>query len=115
MRETEPFGVTDQPRFLNQVLEGSWAGTARELLQAAKAAEKASGRTPGPRWGPRTADVDILLFGAGVIDEPALKVPHPGLPERLFVLEPLAELAPDLRHPVTNLTITDMLSVLLEE
>jgi 2-amino-4-hydroxy-6-hydroxymethyldihydropteridine diphosphokinase len=94
--ETEPFGVTDQPPFLNQVVEIEWDGTARELLEAAKAVERDAGRRPTYRWGPREIDVDILLFGDERIDEPDLKVPHPGLWERDFVLRPLAELRPDI-------------------
>lgn len=96
VHETEPFGVTDQPRFLNQVVEVDWPGTARQLLETAKAVEAAVGRIPTYRWGPREIDVDILLFGDEVIDEPGLVVPHPGLRERAFVREPLAELRPDL-------------------
>jgi len=94
--ETEPFGVTDQPPFLNQVLEVEWDGSARELLVAAKAAERAAGRRPTYRWGPREIDIDVLLFGDERIDEPDFKVPHPGLWERDFVLRPLGELRPDI-------------------
>jgi len=95
--ETEPWGVTDQPRFLNQVLEVAWEGTPRELLGAAKAVEKEGGRRPSRRWGPRAIDVDILLFGDERIDEPDLVVPHPRLAERQFVLRSLGELG--LRIP----------------
>lgn len=99
VRETEPYGVTDQPRFLNQVIEVEWAGTPRELLETAKGVEAAIGRTPARRWGPREIDVDILLFGDESVAEPDLAIPHPGLWQREFVLEPLAELRPDLvRH-----------------
>lgn len=94
--ETEPWGVTDQPRFLNQVLEVSWEGTARQLLEAAKAVEREVGRRPGPRWGPREIDVDILLFGDERVSEPDLQIPHPQLHARDFVLASLAELRPDL-------------------
>jgi 2-amino-4-hydroxy-6-hydroxymethyldihydropteridine diphosphokinase len=94
--ETEPFGVLDQPRFLNQVLEVEWPSSARELLAAAQAVEAEAGRTPTYRWGPRELDVDILLFDSERIDEPDLKVPHPGLWDRDFVLRPLAELRPDI-------------------
>ena len=94
--EPDPFGVPDQPRFLNQVLEVEWTGTARELLAAAKKVEVEIGRTPTFRWGPREIDVDILLFGDASIDEPGLQVPHPGLWEREFVTVPLLELRPDL-------------------
>jgi 2-amino-4-hydroxy-6-hydroxymethyldihydropteridine diphosphokinase len=90
--ETEPWGDTDQPRFLNQVVEVEWAGTARQLLAAAKAAEREGGRTPTRRWGPRVIDVDILLFGDERISEDGLKVPHPGISQRPFVLESLREL-----------------------
>lgn len=88
--------MTNQPRFLNQVLEVEWSGSARELLAAAKAVEAAAGRRPTYRWGPRELDVDILLFGDERIDEPDLAVPHPGLWERDFVLRPLGELRPDI-------------------
>jgi 2-amino-4-hydroxy-6-hydroxymethyldihydropteridine diphosphokinase len=97
--ETEPYGVTDQPRFLNQVIEVEWDGTPRELLQAVKSIEVAVGRRPTYRWGPREIDVDILLFGDRTVREPDLVIPHPGLRERPFVLEPLSELRPDLARP----------------
>lgn len=90
--ETEPWGDTDQPRFLNQVLEVEWSGTARQLLAAAKDVEREGGRMPTRRWGPRVIDVDILLFGDEEISEDGLKVPHPGISERPFVLESLREL-----------------------
>ena len=90
--ETEPWGDLDQPRFLNQVLEVEWAGTARRLFTAAKSVEKEGGRTPTRRWGPRIIDVDLLLFGNERISEAGLEVPHPGINERQFVLESLAEL-----------------------
>ncbi len=96
VHETEPFGVTDQPRFLNQVVEVEWPGGPRELLAAARAVEAAVGRTPTYRWGPREIDVDVLLFGDESVAEPDLVIPHPGLWEREFVLRPLAELRPDL-------------------
>jgi len=96
VRETEPFGVTDQPRFLNQVIEVDWAGGPRDLLAAAKAVEAAVGRTPTYRWGPREIDVDILLFGDESVADPDLVIPHPGLRQRDFVLGPLSELRPDL-------------------
>jgi 2-amino-4-hydroxy-6-hydroxymethyldihydropteridine diphosphokinase len=96
VRETAPFGVTDQPRFLNQVIEVDWSAGPRDLLDAAKAVEAAVGRKPTYRWGPREIDVDILLFGDESVADPDLVIPHPGLRERDFVLEPLAELRPDL-------------------
>jgi 2-amino-4-hydroxy-6-hydroxymethyldihydropteridine diphosphokinase len=90
--ETEPWGVTDQPRFLNQVLEVEWLGPARRLLGAAKAVEREGGRKATRRWGPRVIDVDILLFGNESISEPGLVTPHPRIAERPFVLAGLEEL-----------------------
>jgi 2-amino-4-hydroxy-6-hydroxymethyldihydropteridine diphosphokinase len=90
--ETEPWGVTDQPRFLNQVIEVEWPGTARQLLKAAKEVEEEGGRTPTRRWGPRVIDVDILLFGNERIAQRDLVIPHPRLAERDFVREALLEL-----------------------
>jgi 2-amino-4-hydroxy-6-hydroxymethyldihydropteridine diphosphokinase len=90
--ETEPWGDTDQPRFLNQVVEVEWVGTARKLLAATRAVEREGGRTPTRRWGPRVIDVDILMFGEERISEAGLQVPHPGIAERPFVLESLREL-----------------------
>jgi 2-amino-4-hydroxy-6-hydroxymethyldihydropteridine diphosphokinase len=97
--DTAPYGVTDQPRFLNQVVEVEWAEGPRELLEAARQVEVAVGRRPTYRWGPREIDIDILLFGDQTVREPDLVVPHPGMWDRPFVLEPLAELRPDLVRP----------------
>jgi 2-amino-4-hydroxy-6-hydroxymethyldihydropteridine diphosphokinase len=90
--ETEPWGITDQPRFLNQVVEGEWSGTPAQLLKAAREVERAGGRVRTRRWGPRTIDVDILYFGDEQIDLPDLHIPHARISERPFVLESLAEL-----------------------
>ena len=100
LRETEPAGVGEQPRFLNGALELETTLTARELLERLLALEQRFGRvrTPGEH-GPRTLDLDLLLYGDEVIDEPGLAVPHPRLHERRFVVEPLAELAPSLVVP----------------
>jgi 2-amino-4-hydroxy-6-hydroxymethyldihydropteridine diphosphokinase len=100
LRETDPVGIVDQPRFLNGVAELETALGARELLGRLLAVEQELGRSrDGPRFGPRTIDLDLLVYGDEVIDEPGLTVPHPRLDERLFVLEPLHELAPDLVVP----------------
>ena len=100
LRETAPVGVGEQPLYLNGVAELETTLTARELLDRLLAVERRFGRvrTPGEH-GPRTVDLDLLLYGDEVIDEPGLTVPHPRLHERLFVLEPLTELAPGLVVP----------------
>ena len=98
--ETEPWGYADQPRFLNAVAEIETEEPARALLARLLAVERRLGRTrDGPRYGPRTIDLDLLLYGDEMIDEPGLTVPHPHLHERRFALEPLAELAPELEIP----------------
>ena len=96
--ESEPWGVSEQPRFLNQVLEAEWDGSPEELLGLVKNVEHRAGRRPRRRWGAREIDVDILLFGDQRIDRADLQVPHPRMAERDFVLGPLAELRPDLVH-----------------
>jgi 2-amino-4-hydroxy-6-hydroxymethyldihydropteridine diphosphokinase len=100
LRETDPVGVVEQPRFLNGVVEVRTSLSARELLAVLLAIEGALGRVRnGTRWGPRTIDLDLLLYGDEVVDEPGLRVPHPRLRERRFALEPLVELDPALDVP----------------
>jgi len=99
LRETDPVGVTDQPRFLNGVAALETELSPRALLERLLAVEHELGRERRERWGPRTIDLDLLLYGDAEIDEPGLTVPHPRLHERAFVLEPLAELAPGLVVP----------------
>ena len=99
LRETDPVGRLDQPRFLNGAAELDTTLRPRELLAALLDVEQELGRVRGERWGPRTIDLDLLLYGAERIDEPGLTVPHPRLHERRFALEPLAELAPNLDVP----------------
>ena len=94
--ESEPWGVADQPPFLNQVIEVEWPGTARQLLVAAKQVEAEGGRTPTRRWGPRVIDVDILLFGDQRIRQRDLVIPHPHISEREFVRRPLRELGVEI-------------------
>ena len=89
--ETEPVGVVDQPRFLNQVLEAETELEPGALLNALKEVERRLGRTPGPRWGPREIDIDILTYEDRVVDEPGLKVPHPELERRPFLKKLLDE------------------------
>lgn len=94
--ETDPVGGPEQGPFLNAVVELDTELTSRELLELCHRLESAAGRVRTERWGPRTLDVDVLLVGDEVVDEPDLQVPHPRLWERAFVLVPLADLAPDL-------------------
>lgn len=109
--ETDPVGITDQPRFLNQVLEATTRLDPQALLATVKRIERELGRTPGPRWGPREIDIDILLYGERVVDdEKGLHIPHPELVNRPFLLELLAEVEPTLRHPVTGKTISGLLA-----
>jgi 2-amino-4-hydroxy-6-hydroxymethyldihydropteridine diphosphokinase len=90
--DTEPWGDTMQPRFLNQVVEVEWSGSARQLLRTAKAVEREGGRTKTRHWGPRVIDVDILLFGDQRLSEANLVIPHPRIAERPFVIDSLQEL-----------------------
>ncbi|MGE5272617.1 MAG: 2-amino-4-hydroxy-6-hydroxymethyldihydropteridine diphosphokinase [Verrucomicrobiota bacterium] len=99
-RDTAPVGLRDQPRFLNAAAAVETDIGARGLLERLLGIERRLGRTrEGPRFGPRTIDLDLLLYGDEEIDEPGLHVPHPRLHERLFALEPLVELDPDLVVP----------------
>lgn len=109
--DTDPMGVpTDQPRYLNGVVIGKTALSARELLHGLLAIEQAAGRTRPSPLAPRTLDLDLILYGKQRIREPGLVVPHPRFRERLFVLEPLAELAPDLVDPDSGQTISALLA-----
>ena len=99
LRETEPVGVFDQPAFLNGAVELRTSRSARELLEVVLEIERSLGRVRGERWGPRVIDLDLLVFGDEVVDEPGLHVPHPRLHERRFALEPLVELDPELEVP----------------
>ena len=97
--ESEPVGVTDQPRFLNLAARISTTLEPQALLQAVKAIERELGRRPGPRWGPRPIDIDVLLYSDQTLQTPQLTLPHPEMLRRAFVLVPLAEIAPDLALP----------------
>jgi 2-amino-4-hydroxy-6-hydroxymethyldihydropteridine diphosphokinase len=108
--ETEPRDVADQPWFLNQVIEVETTLFPRQLLRRLQKIELDLGRRPTVPKGPRLIDLDILLYASAKISTPGLEIPHPRLAERRFVLEPLAELAPDLRHPLTGHTIKEMLA-----
>ena len=108
--ETEPQDVRDQGWFLNAVVEAETALFPMQLLARTQKIEREMGRQRAKIGGPRSIDLDILLYGNVVIQTPQLEVPHPRMTQRRFVLEPLAALAPDLRHPLTGKTVREMLA-----
>jgi len=107
--ETEPVGELNQNAFLNLAAEVETALQPLELLNAAKEIEKFLGRTPTRRWGPRTVDIDLILWDGPPLQSPALTLPHREFRARRFVLAPLADIAPDLLDPTTGLTIQALL------
>lgn len=109
---SEPWGLADQPEFVNAVVVLRTSGGARGLLGVLQGEERSAGRRRGPRNGPRVLDLDLLTFGDEVIDEPQLTLPHPGIPLRTFVLEPLREVAPWWRHPVLRKSADELLAKL---
>jgi 2-amino-4-hydroxy-6-hydroxymethyldihydropteridine diphosphokinase len=112
LRETEPVGVTEQPAFLNGAVALETSLPPRELLDVLLRVERELGRVrDGERWGPRTIDLDLLVYGDETVDEPGLSVPHPLLHERRFALEPLADLDPELDIPGVG-EVSDALSKL---
>ena len=106
--ETAPWGYPDQPDFLNQVVSANTELGPEELLAYLKAIERKLGREPTFRNGPRVVDLDILLYDDWVYQSTNLTIPHPRLAERAFVLAPLADLAPELRHPVVGKTMREL-------
>jgi 2-amino-4-hydroxy-6-hydroxymethyldihydropteridine diphosphokinase len=110
--ETQPVDVPDQPWFLNCVVAIATEKTPRELLKLALQVEAAMGRLHMREKGPRKIDIDVVLFGDRIVDEPDLKIPHPAMHQRRFVLEPLVEIAPQARHPGLGKTARELLAAL---
>ena len=106
--ETEPVELAAQPWFLNCAVKLDTEKMPRQLIAGILALEQEMGRQRKQRKGPRVIDIDILLFGSSIIEIPSLTIPHPKLHERRFVLEPLAEIAPDARHPVFRRTMREL-------
>ena len=115
--ETDPEGegLESQPLYLNAALVGETTLSARELLDLLLQIEAEHGRIRPFRGAPRTLDLDLILFGDTIANQPGLEVPHPRFRERFFVLGPLAEIAPDMRDPVTGMKVTELLRALLKD
>ncbi len=108
--ETEPWGYSDQPLFLNQVIKANTELEPQELLTFVKDIEALMGRTETFRFGPRVIDLDILFYDDLILTLPDLSIPHPRIAERAFILVPLAEIAPELSHPIYRKTILQLKS-----
>ena len=106
--ETEPWGVREQPKFINMAVEADTELKPYELLKTLKGIEGELGRTKGIRWGQRVLDLDILLYNDMVMKTGDLEIPHPHIKDRDFVLRPLAEIAPDLVHPILKKSIKEL-------
>jgi len=109
---TAPVGGPLQPDYVNCVIGMETEIEPQVLLEEFKKIEIGLGRKPGVRWGPRVVDLDILLYGNRIVDEHNLKIPHERMHERAFVLEPLCEISPDIKHPVSGISISELLEKL---
>ena len=114
MIETEPWGIKDQPKFINMAVEIVTDLKPKALLSLLKKIETESGRSPGRRWGPRVIDLDILFYDDLVLKIPGLEIPHPEICKRDFVLIPLKEIAPEKLHPVLKKKIKELLQEMPE-
>ncbi|MDB5125376.1 MAG: 2-amino-4-hydroxy-6-hydroxymethyldihydropteridine pyrophosphokinae [Mucilaginibacter sp.] len=112
--ETQSWGKTDAPDYLNQVILLETSLSAQAILQKILNIEQLLGRQREEKWGSRTIDIDILFYGDSVINEPGLHIPHPELHNRRFTLEPIAEIAPDFKHPVLNKSILTIKNELVD-
>ena len=108
MSETEPWGIKDQPKFINMAVEIVTDLEPEALLSLLKKIETESGRTPGRRWGPRVIDLDILFYDDLILKTPGIEIPHPEICKRDFVLIPLKDIAPDKVHPMLKKTIREL-------
>lgn len=106
--ETDPWGFEEQPAFLNCVVKGRASASPEGVLQILKDAEQRVGRRATFEWGPRVFDADLLFYGRRIVNLPQLTVPHPRIPQRAFVLEPMAEIAPEFEHPLLGMNMAKM-------
>ena len=113
--ETKPWGVTDQPDFLNLAIAVYTSQSPWEVLERTQSIENQLGRVRKEKWGARLIDIDILFYGDEIINESNLKVPHPLMQERDFALTPLAEIAPNFVHPVFGKTVLELRDILLSK